>query len=65
MLGMKVAPIPKKVVYLPVKSINAEQLTKLKQKLKLIKKESKLVDAFLVGLSVGPSGMRDKNNMLT
>lgn len=62
-LGFKVAPISKKVVYVPLKTLNYEEKDSLKEKLdKLSKKKT---DAILVGISVGPSGFRDAKNMLT
>lgn len=60
-LGIKVKPIPKKVIYLPISKLNFEAKTKLAEKLDKLKKNT--ADALLVGINVGPAN--SQSNRLT
>ena len=60
---MKVPPEPKQVIYIPIKDLGFGTKVKLQQGLEKIKK--KQADAFLVGINVGPAGLRDTKNSLT
>ena len=53
-LGFKVPPERKKVIYMPLKDLNFDAKTQVKEKLDKLKKGAKNCDALLVGVNVGP-----------